>query len=235
MRLRYEPIHIYCLHHVSREYDALRMWQCDWMPADEFMAQIHALRTNGYEFISLTEAYHHLQHDSFRQRNYAVLTFDDGYASIKEMLPWLMENKIPVTLFVNGQYLDGTSYSGINREQALRAKDGDESSLLNEMVHGLYLTRDELFRMDNPLIEIGSHGWEHTDATQMNMEDFRLSMEKNIALLREHPRYIPFHAYTWGRHNSASDQVLREMGITPLLVDGVKNYNQTDFIHREIL
>lgn len=215
MHLRLQPIRVYCLHHVCVEYDAESMNVCDWMQMDEFKAKILAMRQSGVEFILLSKAYSHIVHDIFRTRKYVVLTFDDGYASLKEVLPWLQEQHIPATLFINGKYLDGKSYRKNPKEQ--------------------YLTKDELFALSSPLLEIGSHGWEHKDATTMNLDEFSASEAKNAVILSMHPRYTPFYAYTYGRHTLEQDAYLLSIGQVPVLVDGMNNYNEKRYIHRHVL
>ena len=214
-KIRLRPIRVFCLHHVCETYDESTMYCGDWMQIDEFKQQVQVMRQNGVEFISLSKAHEHIVNDRIRCKKYAVLTFDDGYASLKEIFPWLFENNIPVTLFVNGKYLDGKSYRETPKEQ--------------------YLTYDELFALTTPLVEIGSHGWEHIDANAMTVAEFASSAQKNIELLSAHPRYIPFHAYTYGGHNHKVDTELYEAHIIPVLVDGMKNYNKTNCIHRELL
>ena len=119
MKLRLQPIRVFCLHHVCEQFDSDAMYACDWMALDEFKQKIIALRRQGYQFISLTDAYEYLKKDWFRQKKYAVLTFDDGYKSLKDVLPWLEEQNIPATLFINGKYLDGMSYRITDKEEYL--------------------------------------------------------------------------------------------------------------------
>lgn len=215
MKLRLQPIRVFCLHHVCEQFDSDAMYACDWMALDEFKQKIIALRRQGYQFISLTDAYEYLKKDWFRQKKYAVLTFDDGYKSLKDVLPWLEEQNIPATLFINGKYLDGMSYRITDKEE--------------------YLTYNELFALDSPLIEIGHHGWEHTKATEMSKTEFIDSIENNKELLSKHSRYIPFWAYTWGVNNEITNQILIENCITPVFINGDENYNNTKFINREPL
>ena len=213
LKLRLQPIRAFCLHHVCERFDADAMCACDWMALDEFKQKIIALRYQGYQFISLTEAYHHLKKDWFRRKKYAVLTFDDGYKSLNEVLPWIESQQIPATLFINGKYLDGKSYRETPNEQ--------------------YLTYDELFSLTSPFIEIGHHGWEHTAATEMTEEELLESLQKNIEVLSTHPRYIPFWAYTWGQHTKSNDKCLLINGIIPVLIEGNKNYRWRGSIDRE--
>lgn len=214
VKLRLQPIRVFCLHHVSKQYAEDLMNRGDWMSIEEFKLKVQVMRQNGVEFISLSKAHKHIANDRIRCKKYAVLTFDDGYASLKEILPWLFENKIPVTLFINGKYLDGQSYRKNPKER--------------------YLTKEELFALTTPLVEIGSHGWEHIDANEMTVAEFASSVQKNIELLSAHPRYIPFHAYTYGRHNHKVDTELYEAHIIPVLIDGMKNYEDSQCIHREL-
>ena len=215
MKMRLQPIRMFCLHHVCEQFETDAMNAGDWMALDEFKQKINALRSQGYQFVSLTEAFEHLKKDWFRWDKYAVLTFDDGYKSLKEVLPWLEEQMIPVTLFINGKYLDGKSYRNRPTE--------------------CYLSQDELFALSSPLIEIGSHGWEHKNALQMDTEEFRKHINMNIQLLKNHPNYVPFHAYTWGRHTKETNNILKDFYIIPVYIDGMKNYNEINYIHREIL
>ena len=215
IKLCLQHIRVFCMHHVCEQFDADAMYVCDWMALDEFKKKINVLRSQGYQFISLTEAYDHLQKDWFRRKKYAVLTFDDGYKSLKEVLPWLEEQNIPVTLFINGKYLDGKSYRQNPKEQ--------------------FLTNGELCSLTNPLIEIGHHGWEHTAATEMTEGELLESLKRNIEILSSHPRYIPFWAYTYGKYTYSSNKNMLSMGVIPVLLTGGKNYKWTDGIDREIL
>ena len=214
MKLRLEPIRVFCLHHVCEQFDSDAMYSCDWMALDDFKQKINVLRSQGYQFISLMAAYEHLKNDWFRRKKYAVLTFDDGYKSLKEVLPWLEEQQIPATLFINGKYLDGTSYRETPKEQ--------------------YLTHDELFALTSPLIEIGHHGWEHKSVKEIP-EELINSMHKNIEILSSHPRYVPFWAYTYGIHDKNSDIIIKHTNLIPILVTGSKNYRWKGNIDRELM
>ena len=215
MKLRLQSIRVFCLHHVCKQFDSDAMYECDWMALDAFKKKISELRNQGYQFISLTAAYEHLKKDWFRRKKYAVLTFDDGYKSLKEILPWLEEQKISATLFINGKYLDGESYRETPKEQ--------------------YLTYDELFALTSPFIEIGHHGWEHKSVNEMSEAELIESMQKNIEILSAHPRYIPFWAYTYGTHDKNSDVIIKHTNLIPILVAGSKNHQWKENIDRELM
>lgn len=215
IKLRLQPIRIFCLHHVCNQFNAECMYPCDWIGLSFFQSKINDLRKQGYEFISLSEAYEHLQKDWIRTKKYAVLTFDDGYKSLFEVLPWLEEQRLPATLFINAKYLDGKSYRENPKEQ--------------------YLTYNELFNLISPLLEIGHHGWEHTYIPDMTTEEIEQSIKQNNEILTSHPNYIPFWAYTCGRYNAISNSLLEKYGIIPVKVGGGKNYSWNGSLDRELL
>lgn len=217
MKIRLQPIRVLCFHQVSEAFDESYMERIDWLSTEMFKQRIESLRHDGYMFISLPEAQEKLKHDWFRCRKYAVLTADDGWATLRNVLPWLNEQQIPVTLFLNPAYLDGKHYRDSDKEQ--------------------YLSVDEVERLykQYPLVTIGSHCWEHVDATMQTEEEFRESIKRTKAFLCEQPNYIPYHAYTWGRWNTQTSGVLAEAGMIPVYMDGGKNYNDSVVIHRELI
>ena len=218
VKLRLAPIRVFCLHHVCEHFDAESMHDVDWIALDKFKEKVLAMQQSGVEFITLTNAYDKLAHSlspfAFRLNRYAVLTFDDGYASLKEVLPWLKEHDIPVMLFINPDYAAGKAYRESDKEK--------------------YLTIEELAELD---VEIGMHGLQHLDVTKMNEDEFYEFAESSFhhSINSSLKHFIPFWAYTWGRHNSMTDRVLKEKGITPVYIDGMKNYNDACCIHRELL
>lgn len=214
MHMRLHPIRVFLFHQVGDVYDDALCKKCDWTQIDEFKSMILRLKEE-YEFLSMSQAVERLRKDVVRTKNYAVLTNDDGSSSLNNILPWLKEQGIPVTLFVNAKYLDGISYRNNPTES--------------------YLTKDELFALDYEGVEVAHHGWEHNDITKLDWQQFVDSAERNVSVLREHPRYVPFWAYTWGRHARAHDEYLLSNGIVPVLIDGMKNYNDATCIHRELL
>ena len=223
------PIYVFVFHSVSEVYNPLLWWQCDWTQTEQFKQNILKLKGK-YTFISLSEAWKHLTEDRFRLRNYAVLTADDGYLSLLNVLPWLEEQKVPITLFVNTKYLDKRSWSAINEEQARRTKPNVD--MLEEVCPNLYLSKEELFKLDSPWITIGMHGHEHLDALKQSEEEFRINVEKCEKELSSHPRFVPFYAYTWGHHSPLTDDILKRMGLVPVLVRRNKNYDNVGYIDR---
>ncbi len=217
MHLCLQPIRVYCLHHVCAYFDAASMYKTDWMAIENFKHKVLTSQQQGVEFISLSEAFKKLQKDHIRLNKYAVLTFDDGYASLKEILPWLIQQNIPVTLFINPDYAEGKAYRDTPTENYLSIAD-----------IGNYVTTS------HSLIEIGLHGLQHKDVTTMSEQEFINFVTKSIAATSKIKGFIPFWAYTWGRHTAMTDMILQANNIIPVLTDGMRNFNDTNSIHREL-
>lgn len=215
VKLRFQPIRVFCLHHVCERFDADTMYSYDWIELNDFKFKINKLKEQGYKFINIKAAYQHLQFDVIRTQKYVVLTFDDGYKSLNEVIPWLLDQKIPFTLFINGKYLDGQTFRENPNEQ--------------------YLTYDEVFALDSDLVTIGHHGWEHTSVIDMSKQELLDSLELNRSLLSQHPCYVPFWAYTWGKYSQESHSILSSENVIPVLIDGIKNYRWSGKIDREFL
>ncbi len=216
-RLRFRSVRVFCFHHVSDIFDPDTMWECDWTQTDAFKRNVLALKKK-YTFISLEEAYNHISCDKFRNTNYAVLTSDDGWASLKNILPWLAEEKIPVTLFLNPLYMDGKHF---------QSRDSEE-----------FLTKEEvvfLVERYEPLITIASHGWSHDDCLKISMESFKESVRKSEEYLMNIKGKVPFYAFSFGRHSNKQLEYLGQQNLVPVLMDGMVNYDDVSCIHRECI
>lgn len=203
-KLRFSPIEVFVFHAVSDKFDPTLNKEVDWSSTEDFKKRILTYKQQ-YTFISLDRAYHRLLHDNLRHIKLAVLTCDDGFSSVLSILPFLEKEQIPVTLFINPKYLDGTS----RRTNYAPAPQ--------------YITLNQLFNLTSPLVTIGMHGYEHIDAVAQTPSEFSESVDRCIDVLSSHPRYIPYFAYTWGNHNDITDSILIQKGIIPVLCDGTTN------------
>lgn len=231
LHLRYRPIRVFCIHQVSNTFNPLTTYKCDWISTEVFKSSIRNLKKE-YIFIPLSEAHRKLRKDLFRFKRFAVLTADDGYRCVYDILPWLEENNIPITLFVNARYLDSQSCSP--HIMMLASKINDSISE-EKVAHDLYLTEPMLKEICTSSVSLASHGYEHIDATKLKPEEFVNQIQKNVSILSKYDGYIPFHAYTWGKHDFQNDATLKGLGIVPVYMDGQKNYNDSKVIHRELL
>lgn len=218
LKLRFQPIRVFCFHQVSAVFDASTMWSCDWTEIEQFKRNILKLKSK-YEFISLSEAYEKLKNDIFRTKKYAVLTSDDGWSSLKEILSWLDEQQIPITLFLNPCYFDGEHFQERETEKLLLKEDID------------YIAKSY------PLVTLGIHGWTHADASKQSDVEFEQSIIKSIEVLSMYKNYIPYFAFAWNRRKQSNFVILNKYQLVPVLIRGNKNYTykNTGYIDRELL
>jgi peptidoglycan/xylan/chitin deacetylase (PgdA/CDA1 family) len=215
-RLWIKPIRVFCFHQVSDVFDPDTMKECDWMQTEDFKKKILEFKQQ-YTFVSLEEAYSHIADDRCRLKRYAVLTADDGWASLKSILPWLEEQQVPVTLFLNPFYMDGAHFREMETERYLLESD---IRSISDTYSG---------------VSVGMHGWEHLDASKQSEDEFRKNVEQSIQALKGCKSFVPFFAYPWGRRNGMTDRVLKEFDVVPVLMDRMRNYNDASVIHRELL
>ena len=209
LKFWFRPVRVFCFHQVSDAFDPDTMWEGDWTQTDVFKSKISELKKI-YTFVSLTEAFRHIADDKLRMKKYAALTADDGWASIKNILPWLAEQGIPVTLFLNPLYLDGKHFQSRSTEK--------------------FLTREEvatLVRRYKPFITIASHGWSHTSCLEMSDEEFMESVNKAEKDLAEMEGKLPFYAFTFGHSRYSQIRYLQSKSLVPVLVADEMNYHST--------
>ena len=229
MKLRLQPIRVYCFHHVSDVYDASYMWEEDWSNTDVLKNFINGLQQNGYTFISLPEAHAKLTNDIYRNHKYAVLTADDGFKTLLNIVPWLIVQEIPITLFLNPKYIieDGI---GENVQERL---DETKCAKTNEEI---YLKKSDLGAINTPLVTIAYHGYEHLDEWKMDEHAFVQNVEQCERTLQALPmEEIPYYAHTYGHAREENDCILASKKLTPVYVSGGANYNDSTRIDRELI
>lgn len=216
-RLWIKPIRVFCFHQVSEAFEPDTMWECDWTQTSRFKKNILTIKEK-YTFVSLEEAYRHISKDRIRLKRYAALTADDGWTSVKNIVPWLAEQEIPVTLFLNPLYLDGCHYQERTTEKLLTF--GDVLSLVEKY---------------NPFVMIASHGWSHKDCLNMTEDEFGINVKMAEQALESVEGKTPFYAFTYGHCCGSHLDYLRKHSLVPVLIDGSENYSDDSIIHRELL
>ena len=215
-KARLRPIRVFLFHQVSDAFDESTMKRGDWSETTRFKRNLLELKKE-YTFVTLEKAYAKMKKDKVRLRPYAVLTSDDGWASLNNILPWLHEQGVPVTLFLNPGYFDGQHFREKNTEK--------------------YLLTEDIQRISEtyPNVSIGMHGWEHVRATDQSEAEFRASVEKTRDALVNYTSFVPYFAYTYGSFGAMHNRVLHEFGLIPVLIDREKNVDDLSCIHRELL
>lgn len=227
-KIRLQPIRVFCIHHVSDAYDAATMWEEDWTNTDVLMNFIKDLRQNGYTFITLPEAHVKMTKDKFRKAKYAVLTADDGFKSLINIVPWLIVQEIPITLFLNPKYIieDGIGENVQARLDKTRCAKGSE----------IYLRKSDLDNVKSPLVTIAYHGYEHLDEWKMDERAFVQNVEQCERALKVFPlKVIPYYAHAYGHAREENDCILTNKKLTPVYVSGGANYNDPTRIDRELI
>ena len=229
MKLRLQPIRVFCFHHVSEKYDAATMWEEDWTQTEALKQFVKELQNRGYVFISLPEAHERMKHDWIRRMKYAVLTADDGFKSLLNILPWMQEQKIPITLFVNPKYIVEEGI-GENVQERL---DETKGTITNQE---LYLQLSDVCKLESPLITFGYHGYEHLDEWKIDEPAFIHNLEQCINSMRaQFPNVISYYAHTYDHAKLANDEILQRLGITPVYTADNMNYNDANRIDRELV
>lgn len=217
LKIRLQPIRVFCFHQVSEIFKPDTMWKCDWTQIEQFKSDILKLKTK-YNFITLPEVSEHLRHDHFRYKHYAALTADDGWASVMNIIPWLAEQQVPVTLFINPSYLDGVHYQKRESEKFMTKEDVDSC-----------------VKKYSPLVSIASHGWIHKNCLDMTEGEFADNVQKAENVLSQINGKIPYYAFVYGNYSPAQRDLIKDRGLIPVFMDGGKNYNDELSIHRELL
>lgn len=224
------PIEIFVFHKVSDLYNSDYGCVEDWTQTDIFKQNILQLQKK-YNFISLDSALNHLKNDVFRYKNYAVLTCDDGYRMILDILPWLKQNNIPTTIFISTQYLDGISHDPWF-DALWKSKSESEIKQLRER---MYIRYEDIPVLEVNNISVGLHGYGHDLVTTMSNQDFLQYIDKARIAISNKITLKPYYAYTWGKHSQITDMALREKGITPVYCDGLNNICFEGVLHRKCI
>lgn len=230
-RLLLRPVHVYVFHHVSDVRDPLVSGASDWTKTEVFKQNILALKKK-HSFIPLDKAWAKIQNDKLRLKSYAALTTDDGLTTVPFIFPWLESQGIPLTCFINSQYLDGLSHK---KEDETRIRREDPGADVHEVIKRQYMTAGQLESLSSPHISIALHGNEHFDSTSLSEQDFIQNVELCRNSLYSHSGFSPFFAYPWGKHSKETDRILKDRGLVPVLVDGEANCHSNDVIHRECI
>lgn len=228
LRLRLQPIRVFCFHEVSETGGN----NPDRIPTSFLKETIQQLLNSGYKFISLKEAHAHIKNDKIRMKKYAVLTADDGLKCQLDILAWLEEKGIPITLCLNVLSLNNEN-CGLPYRKWYHIEDKDTEKRYAEQ---LYISESELQEIKSGFVTFAMHGVNHDESsTEISLDDFKRDVETCIRKFSSNEHYVPFYTYKYGKHNRNTDEVLHQFGLTPILVDGEKNYDDASCIHRESL
>ena len=153
--------------------------------------------------LPLAESVSRLDASGRLPRGEAVLTFDDGFASLYDhALPVLMRERLPATVFLVAQTLapGGQPVDWVDTP-------GTEPLIT--------LTLDQILEMQDAGVDFQSHSWAHLDLTTLSEEECVRDLRDSRELLSELlGRPVPFLAYPRGRHSPHVRRAAARAGFT---------------------
>jgi peptidoglycan/xylan/chitin deacetylase (PgdA/CDA1 family) len=154
--------------------------------------------------VPLQQAVTRLDRSGRLPRGMAVLTFDDGFASVYDnALPHLTTHRLPATVFLVAQTLT---------DAGQRVDWVDDPPEDQDLVT---LSADQVHEMQAAGVSFESHSYAHTDLTTMSFEDCVRDLRESRELLESllgHP--VRLLAYPRGRHNEDVRAAARQAGYT---------------------
>ncbi|RIL08042.1 MAG: hypothetical protein DCC71_00900 [Proteobacteria bacterium] len=165
------------------------------VPQRDFDAQMRSLARAG-RLVSLDDVLAFAAGRRALAPDAVLVTIDDGYRSVLDVaLPVLREHGVPAVFFVSA----GCIGSGVG-------PDAPEP----------FLAWDELARVRDAGVEIGSHAFDHVSLGRLSLGDARAQAERSRALLAERlgapPRAFAYPFGTRADFNEATERMLTEVG-----------------------
>lgn len=257
----HKSVTILNFHQVSQTYDSTINYRSIWTNIEEFKKELNVLRGQ-FTFISITQALNILKNGKPKKNyavltfddGHTCLTdvihileelnipatffINSGYLDNKayswvDALNYIND---PANRRIIPQNL--IQYSSVLRRTTdpFEYNKGREciESYFNQLPQNKkrYLTTEELFSIQNPLISIGLHGYEHQRASMMTEAWNRENIRKDIEVLARHPNYVPVYAIPFGRPYDWNNDIIRialENNLDIMLHDG--GYN----LHKEVV
>jgi peptidoglycan/xylan/chitin deacetylase (PgdA/CDA1 family) len=126
-----------------------------------------------------------------------VITFDDGFANVLDVVPLLLERACPITLFVPTAYVGG------------------ESDWLEPRFRRRMLTWSQIVDLDRSGIEIGSHAHMHRPIDTLRGAELRADVAQSRRLIEDRLGHAcASFAYPHGYSSHAVRRVVENAGFT---------------------
>src|SRR5215216_470139 len=192
------PLRILAYHAIA-DLQGVAVLEQYGVPPKMFEHQLELLLRAGFRFVSATEVIRFLQRTGGLPRRAVLLTFDDGYEDLLDIvLPILKEKRIPAVVFAVSNCLGKTN------EWDLSIQAGQ---------HRL-LDADGLRKLAEVGIEIGAHSRTHPLLTSLSSEDLNKevlgSVEELELLGLGRPRLF---AYPYGDFDDRVRRIVEEAGL----------------------
>jgi peptidoglycan/xylan/chitin deacetylase (PgdA/CDA1 family) len=138
-----------------------------YIPEETFAAQLRHLAENGWQVIDLATFLRGLANPGALPRRAALLTFDDGYRSTREVaLPWLRRFGYPAVVFVPTGFIGGRN-------------DFDEGNEPTEAI----CDWDDLHALEREGVAVQSHGVTHRAFSRLDSAEQQEELRSSRAAL----------------------------------------------------
>jgi peptidoglycan/xylan/chitin deacetylase (PgdA/CDA1 family) len=154
-----------------------------YVPEATFAEQLAALRDGGWQPVDLAAFLSGLAEPERLPERAALITFDDGYRSVREVaLPWLERFGYPAVVFVPTDFVGRTNRFDLESEPEEALCDWDD---LRELAHRG--------------VAVQSHGASHRAFSELTPDERVLELERSKAALEaELEQPVELIAYPYG-------------------------------------
>jgi glycosyltransferase involved in cell wall biosynthesis/peptidoglycan/xylan/chitin deacetylase (PgdA/CDA1 family) len=190
-------LRVLAYHSVSKAVGAPKLADYVIDPKD-FELQFDLLHRKGFNFVSARQAAAFLRGEGLLPRRAVLVTFDDGYANLKEeAAPILQKWRIPAVVFVVTGMLGRTN-------EWDRKHDPTPKRLMSE---------EDLRTLRELGIEIGAHSRHHRSLPKLSAADLAEEVDGSLADLVDHRLSdLGLFCYPYGAVNDVVEERLRTAG-----------------------
>lgn len=168
-----------------------------YVPEQAFAEQLATLGDSGWQPVDCATFLHGLTEPTVLPERAALITFDDGYRSVRELaLPLLQHFGYPAVLFMPTDFVGGTNVFDLESEPEERLCDWDDLR--------------ELLRAG---VAVQSHGASHRAFSELTPDEREHELERSKTLLEaELGQPVELFAYPYGDDGGIVPEALIRAG-----------------------
>lgn len=167
-----------------------------YIPEETFASQLRYLKESGWEVIDVATLLSGLESPGDLPERAALLTFDDGYRSMREVaLPVLKDFGYPAVLFVPTDYIGGRNVFDADSEP--------DEAICNW---------DDLRALERGGVSIQSHGASHRPFSRLEADEQEVELRRSKSALESGlGKSVEVFAYPYGDSGSDPDLAARAL------------------------